>query len=120
MEETNAIPDATNPEEIGTEEKGKREIKPKDPVFKAMLQEYFQRLGLSDAFELVAGKQVGQLQLEIDTAVLAKTAEVPTDKLEDTPFWFLRLHSYVEFKGVNDHLTDYLEQLALDTGLELF
>jgi hypothetical protein len=41
------------------DEKGKREIKPKDPVFKLMMQEYFQRLGVGDAFEIIAGKQVG-------------------------------------------------------------
>jgi hypothetical protein len=108
VEESQSQPNAVSAteRESSPEEKDKREIKPKDPVFKAMLVEYFQRLGLGDVFEVVAGKQVGQLQLEIDTAVVAKTAEVPTEKLENTPFWFLRRHSYVEFKGVNDALNE--------------
>jgi hypothetical protein len=76
------------------DEKGKREIKPKDPVFKLMMQEYFQRLGVGDAFEIIAGKQVGQLQLEIDTAIIAKIAKLPQEILKQTPFWFLKRHKF--------------------------
>jgi hypothetical protein len=85
---------------------GKRKRKAKDPLFKNLLTEYLRRRQLDEEYMVTAGKQVGQLQLEIDTVVTAKIKDVPKEKLQPTPFWFFQLHNNVEFKSIKDPLTE--------------
>ncbi len=87
-----------------------RAAKPKDPVFKRLLQSYFEEEHLTDTFAVTPGVQVGQLHLEID--VLISATKPATNhkqiqaKLANTPFWFFNLYNLVEFKSSADLLDE--------------
>jgi hypothetical protein len=92
-----------------SQEQPSKTAKPKDPVFKRLIQAYFEEEHLTDIFTVTPGVQVGQLQLEIDVTITANELldepELQT-KLVNTPFWFFKRHNLLEFKSITDPLNE--------------
>lgn len=77
---------------------GRAEI---DPVFKAVICFRFGQLGISIKTQV----EVGRLPRTID-AVLILELENDREKVRlETPFYYVRTHNQIEFKGINDPLT---------------
>jgi hypothetical protein len=111
---TEQEPFSSEPTEQPTDEKQKKQTNPKDPVFKAVMKDYFESSQLAGFFTVTLGMQVGQLQLEIDTSIDAISDVEIVGRLAATPFWFFKRHNFVEYKSVNDDLDE--ENFALILG----
>ena len=80
------------------ETNGRSEI---DPVFKAVICFRFGQLGIPIKTQV----EIGRLPRTID-AVLILELESDLEKVQsETPFYYVRTHNQIEFKGISDPLT---------------